>query len=122
MNGHEKGQTHVEYNPATNTTEPVTEPNTATNTTESTTSAAEPTTADPNDPNATVEIIISDNNHDIAFRMKKNVKMGKVMARYAEQEGRNRATMRFLFDGDKIVDSDTPASVSSVVASGSAQD
>jgi len=122
MNGHEKGQTHVEYNPATNTTEPVTEPNTAINITETTTYAVEPTTADPNDPNATVEIVISDNNNAMAFRIKKNAKMGKLMARYAEQEGRNRATMRFLLDGDKIVDSDTPASVSSVVASGSAQD
>lgn len=40
--------------------------------------------------------------------------MGKMMARYAETSGKNRATLRFLFDGDKVVDGDTPASVSVV--------
>jgi len=86
-----------------------TDPNAAVNTTEP---ATEP--IDPNDPNAPIEIIVSDGNNSMAFKIRKNTKMGKMMARYAEHHDRNRATMRFLFDGDKLVDGDTPASVSAL--------
>lgn len=85
------------------------DPNAAIDTTEP---AIEPT--DPNDPNAPIEIIVTDGNNQMAFKIRKNTKMGKMIARYAEHLDRNRATMRFLFDGDKVVDGDTPASVSAL--------
>jgi len=78
-------------------------------------SATEPATQPADrDPNAPVEIIVSDGNNQMCFKLHKNTKMGKLMARYAENQGRNRASMRFLFDGDKVVDGDTPASVSAL--------
>jgi len=89
-------QAPIDPNAAVNTTEPATEP------------------TDPNDPNAPIEIIVTDGNNSMAFKIRKNTKMGKMMARYVEHHDRNRATMRFLFDGDKLVDGDTPASVSAL--------
>ena len=94
----------AEPNMNANNAEAATVPSTANDTTEPVVDSA--------DPNTAIEIIVSDNNNQMAFRIRKNTKMGKMMARYAEHHGRNRSTMRFLFDGDKIVDSDTPASVS----------
>ena len=102
MDDHNKDQAPANANDTFNTTEstPATEP------------AVPPT--DPNDPDASIEIIVSDGNNQMAFKIRMSTKMGKMMARYAEMQGRNRAVMRFLFDGEKVVDGDTPASVSKV--------
>lgn len=70
---------------------------------------------DPTDENAPIEIVVSDNNNSqMAFKIRKNAKMGKLMARYAEQQGRNRATIRFLFEGERVMDGVTPADVSTL--------
>ena len=48
--------------------------------------------------------------------MKRSTKMSKVFDAYASRKGVARGSIRFLFDGERITDDDTPESVSGVGA------
>jgi len=49
---------------------------------------------------------VSDN--ELQFRLKSTTKLGKAMERYSTHVDRARGTLRFLRDGDRVLDSHTP--------------
>eukprot|EP01082_Thalassiosira_pseudonana_P010194 g8948.t1 g8948 contig34:495094-495889(+) len=48
------------------------------------------------------------NGEETYFKIKKTTKMKKIMDAYAQRKGINRTSVRFLLDGDRITDDDTP--------------
>lgn len=60
-----------------------------------------------------VQIILKDQSGtQVAFGVKSNTRMEKVMNAYAERAGRPVGTLRFHFDGERVLPDDTTASVS----------
>ncbi len=49
---------------------------------------------------------------ETVFKVKRVTKMSKVFDAYASRKGVARPSIRFLFDGERIDDNDTPESVS----------
>ncbi|CAD6577065.1 MAG: hypothetical protein CYPHOPRED_000159 [Cyphobasidiales sp. Tagirdzhanova-0007] len=43
------------------------------------------------------------------FKIKMSTKLGKLMAAYADRNGQDRASVKFLYDGSRIGADDTPA-------------
>jgi hypothetical protein len=48
---------------------------------------------------------------EVTFKVKPVTKMGKLMSAYCEKHGKAPASVRFLFDGTRVTENDTPASV-----------
>jgi len=55
--------------------------------------------------------VVSQDGQEVQFRIKKSTLMGKLMKSYAERSGLQVASLRFTFDGRRITDSDTPATL-----------
>lgn len=45
------------------------------------------------------------------FKCKMTTKFGKLMANFCERQSMNKASVRFLFDGERINENQTPADV-----------
>jgi hypothetical protein len=54
-----------------------------------------------------VKVVDQDGN-DLFFKIKKNTALKKVMDAYCERQGKTRGLVRFLFEGHRIQDNDTP--------------
>lgn len=54
-----------------------------------------------------VKVVDQDGN-DLFFKIKKHTTLKKVMDAYCERQGKNRSLVRFLFEGHRIQDNDTP--------------
>lgn len=50
--------------------------------------------------------------YEVQFAMKQTTKLGKAMDAFSAKVERRRQDLRFLLDGDRIKDDDTPADVS----------
>lgn len=48
----------------------------------------------------------------VHFKIKKNTPLKKLMTAYCERQGLSQGAIRFVFDGDNIEETDTPARVS----------
>jgi hypothetical protein len=46
--------------------------------------------------------------NDLLFKIKKSTPLKKVMDAYCERQGKNRGLVRFLFEGSRVQDTDTP--------------
>ncbi len=55
---------------------------------------------------------VTDESYEVLFAVKGSTKLGKVMEKYAANQGKDLATMRFLFDGLRIRPENTPDDVS----------
>ncbi|KAI5752411.1 hypothetical protein M8J77_016747 [Diaphorina citri] len=55
--------------------------------------------------------VLSSDSNEIHFRVKMTTPMGKLKKSYSERVGLNVSTLRFLFDGRRISDEDTPKSL-----------
>lgn len=73
-----------------------------------------PVNAAPADPAADrVQIILKDQSGtSMAFGVKSSTRMEKVMNAYADRSGRPVGTLRFYYDGNRVVPEDTVATVS----------
>ncbi|KAF2479132.1 ubiquitin-related domain-containing protein [Neohortaea acidophila] len=61
---------------------------------------------------APMSIRVSDAAHnELAFRLKPNTPLSKVMESYSSRTSRDRRTLRFLFEGVRVTDESTPASL-----------
>jgi small ubiquitin-related modifier len=64
------------------------------------------------DANAQTEYIklkvVGQDSNEVHFRVKRGTSMGKLKKSYAERTGVSVNTLRFLFDGRRINDDDTP--------------
>ncbi|KAE9372509.1 ubiquitin-like protein [Stipitochalara longipes BDJ] len=57
-----------------------------------------------------VKVVDQDGN-DLYFKIKKHTALKKVMDAYCERQGKTRGLVRFLFEGHRIQDNDTPESL-----------
>jgi len=52
--------------------------------------------------------VIGQNNSEVHFRIKKSTKMNKLKAAFCERQGIPMTSVRFLFEGQRIDDNNTP--------------
>uniref|UniRef100_A0A914VZZ8 Small ubiquitin-related modifier n=1 Tax=Plectus sambesii TaxID=2011161 RepID=A0A914VZZ8_9BILA len=55
--------------------------------------------------------VVGQDSNEVHFRVKFGTQMGKLKKSYAERTGVAVSTLRFLFDGRRINDDDTPKSL-----------
>ena len=58
-----------------------------------------------------LNIKVTDGNNEVFFKIKRTTKLDKLMKAFCERQGKDSTTVRFLFDGDKVVEGDTPEKV-----------
>lgn len=59
-----------------------------------------------------LNIKVTDGNNEVFFKIKRSTKLDKLMRAFCDRQGKDPSTVRFLFDGDKVVEGDTPEKVS----------
>ena len=52
--------------------------------------------------------VVTQDGNEIFFKMKKKAKIGKLMIAYCQRHGVNLNAVRFLFDGERLRESQTP--------------
>ncbi|KZV71482.1 small ubiquitin-related modifier [Peniophora sp. CONT] len=63
-------------------------------------------------PNAPINIkVVSSTGEEIYFKIKRSTKLSKLQGAYANKVGKDVASIRFLYDGNRIQDDDTPSSL-----------
>ncbi|KAJ2924010.1 hypothetical protein H1R20_g13080, partial [Candolleomyces eurysporus] len=64
------------------------------------------------DPNATINIkVVSSTGEEVFFKIKRSTKLSKLQGAYASKVGKDVSSIRFLYDGERIQEEDTPASL-----------
>ncbi|GJJ14168.1 hypothetical protein Clacol_008429 [Clathrus columnatus] len=64
------------------------------------------------DSNAPINIkVLSSTGEEVFFKIKKNTKLTKLQGAYANKVGKDVNNIRFLYDGERINEDDTPASL-----------
>eukprot|EP00980_Cylindrotheca_fusiformis_P010690 scaffold2391_cov113-Cylindrotheca_fusiformis.AAC.7 len=64
---------------------------------------------DGNEANDQITIRVKDQSgEETFFKIKKTTKMGKVFETYAQRKGMQMSSLRFLLDGDRIKEDQTP--------------
>jgi len=55
-----------------------------------------------------ITIGLTNSDNEMTFKVRRAIKMKRIMDQYAERSGRSRPALRFLLDGTRIQDEDTP--------------
>ncbi|KAJ5097401.1 hypothetical protein N7456_008122 [Penicillium angulare] len=55
-----------------------------------------------------LNIKVTDNNNEVFFKIKRSTPLKKLMDAFCERQGKQQATVRFLFDGTRVRPDDTP--------------
>ncbi|KAK4188349.1 ubiquitin-related domain-containing protein [Podospora australis] len=55
-----------------------------------------------------LNIKVTDNNNEVFFKIKRSTKLEKLMNAFCERQGKNTASVRFLFEGQRVQPTDTP--------------
>ncbi|QRV95876.1 ubiquitin-like Rad60 SUMO-like protein [Ceratobasidium sp. AG-Ba] len=55
--------------------------------------------------------VVASTGEEVYFKIKRNTKLKKLQGAYAAKVGKDISTIRFLYDGNRINDEDTPASL-----------
>jgi hypothetical protein len=58
-----------------------------------------------------LNIKVTDGNNEVFFKIKKSTKLNKLMRAFCERQGKDMQTVRFLFDGARVREEDTPNNV-----------
>lgn len=58
-----------------------------------------------------LNIKVTDNNNEVFFKIKRTTQLSKLMNAFCDRQGKQIATVRFLFDGARVNPSDSPESV-----------
>lgn len=61
-----------------------------------------------------LNIKVTDNNNEVFFKIKRSTQLKKLMDAFCERQGKQMATVRFLFDGTRVRPEDTPDTVCSI--------
>ncbi|KAK0184367.1 ubiquitin-like protein [Armillaria novae-zelandiae] len=65
-----------------------------------------------NDPNAPINVkVVTSSGEEVFFKIKRSTKLSKLQGAYASKVGKDVATIRFLYDGNRIQEDDTPQSL-----------
>jgi len=67
----------------------------------------------PPPPTEHLNIKVTDNNNEVFFKIKRSTALKKLMNAFCERQGKDPRTVRFLFDGQRVKEDDSPDSVSS---------
>lgn len=59
-----------------------------------------------------LNIKVTDNNNEVFFKIKRSTKLDKLMTAFCERQGKSPASVRFLFEGQRVQPTDTPDTVS----------
>ncbi|KAJ8092063.1 SUMO protein smt3 [Marasmius tenuissimus] len=64
------------------------------------------------DGNAPINVkVVSSQGDEVFFKIKRSTKLSKLQGAYASKVGKDVNSIRFLYDGARINDTDTPASL-----------
>ncbi|EMD31163.1 hypothetical protein CERSUDRAFT_89277 [Gelatoporia subvermispora B] len=64
------------------------------------------------DANAPINIkVLTQTGEEVFFKIKRNTKLSKLQGAYASKVGKDVGSIRFLYDGARINDDDTPATL-----------
>ncbi|KAJ5728787.1 Ubiquitin-like protein SMT3 [Penicillium malachiteum] len=55
-----------------------------------------------------LNIKVTDNNNEVFFKIKRSTQLKKLMDAFCDRQGKQQATVRFLFDGTRVRPDDTP--------------
>ncbi|CAN8099506.1 unnamed protein product [Discula destructiva] len=55
-----------------------------------------------------LNIKVTDNNNEVFFKIKRSTKLEKLMNAFCERQGKTIASVRFLFEGQRVQPTDTP--------------
>ncbi|KAK4044576.1 ubiquitin-related domain-containing protein [Parachaetomium inaequale] len=55
-----------------------------------------------------LNIKVTDNNNEVFFKIKRSTKLEKLMTAFCERQGKTPASVRFLFEGQRVQPTDTP--------------
>ncbi|KIM63112.1 hypothetical protein SCLCIDRAFT_1214405 [Scleroderma citrinum Foug A] len=62
--------------------------------------------------NAPINVkVVSSSGDEVFFKIKRNTKLSKLQGAYANKVGKDVASIRFLYDGNRINEDDTPSSL-----------
>ncbi|KAI0738217.1 ubiquitin-like protein [Daedaleopsis nitida] len=62
--------------------------------------------------NAPINIkVVTQTGEEVFFKIKRNTKLSKLQGAYANKVGKDVSSIRFLYDGQRINDDDTPSSL-----------
>jgi len=62
--------------------------------------------------NGTINVkVVSAQGEEVFFKIKRTTKLSKLQGAYANKVGKDVSSIRFLYDGARINDEDTPASL-----------
>ncbi len=62
-----------------------------------------------------LNVRVTDQLNEVHFAVRGSTKLAKVMDRFCASQGKNPATVRFWFDGERIRDDQTPDQVSCAI-------
>ncbi|KAI0033206.1 small ubiquitin-like modifier [Vararia minispora EC-137] len=63
-------------------------------------------------PNAPINVkVVSATGEEVFFKIKRSTKLSKLQGAYANKVGKDVGSIRFLYDGSRINDDDTPSSL-----------
>jgi len=79
-------------------------------------SPAQPGADQGQNPTEHLNIKVTDNNNEVFFKIKRSTKLEKLMTAFCERQGKTIASVRFLFEGQRVQPSDTPETVSPLPA------
>ena len=69
-------------------------------------------------PTEHLNIKVTDGNNEVFFKIKRSTQLKKLMSAFCERQGKQLSTVRFLFDGQRVREDDSPDSVSSILDHG----
>ncbi|KZO97266.1 small ubiquitin-related modifier [Calocera viscosa TUFC12733] len=55
--------------------------------------------------------VVTSTGDEVFFKIKKNTKMSKLKGAYAQRVGKDVQTIRFLYDGERLGEDETPSSL-----------
>ncbi|KKY28668.1 putative ubiquitin-like protein smt3 [Phaeomoniella chlamydospora] len=58
-----------------------------------------------------LNIKVTDGNNEVFFKIKRTTQLRKLMAAFCERQGKQPSTVRFLFDGTRVREEDSPESL-----------
>ncbi|KAK9461697.1 ubiquitin-like protein [Lipomyces oligophaga] len=58
-----------------------------------------------------LNVKVTDNNNEVFFRIRRTTPLKKLIDTYCDRQGKARSSLRFLYDGDRVSDGDTPESL-----------
>ncbi|KAG8215596.1 ubiquitin-related domain-containing protein [Butyriboletus roseoflavus] len=62
--------------------------------------------------NAPINVkVVSSTGDEVFFKIKRNTKLSKLQGAYAAKVGKDVSSIRFLYDGNRISEDDTPSSL-----------